>query len=68
MSMKLWNYDIYLNTLEDGSLVGTSGDIDFKSFEEAQKDAASYIQNGLCEEYNTNEENFIIKCYSFEVE
>lgn len=56
----VWLYDIFL---EHGFLVGTQGDYEFDSEEEAERDAKDYILNGLKELYGKQESDFKIKCY-----
>ena len=57
----VWLYDIFLK--ENGILVGTQGDYEFDTKEEAYEDAVDYIQNGLMEEYNKEENDFRIETY-----
>ena len=65
--MKRWVYDIYLDDLETGNLVGDNGEEDFETKEEAEKDAKLFITRHLCEEYNRNENEFRIKYYHIEI-
>ena len=66
--MKRWVYDIYLDDLDSGNLVGENcEDEDFETAEEARRDARGFIVGELCEEYNRKEEEFRIKCYQIEI-
>ena len=55
-------YDIYLDKLESGSLVGDNGEMSFKTKEEALKDANVLIED-LAKEYNSNPSEFRIVFY-----
>lgn len=55
-------YDIYLDKLESGSLVGDNGEMSFKTKEEALKDANVLIED-LAKEYNSNSSEFRIVFY-----
>ena len=55
----VWLYDILL----DGFIVGTQGDLEFNSKEEAEKDARSFILSVLMEEHDKQENDFAIKYY-----
>jgi hypothetical protein len=55
----VWLYDILL----DGFIVGTQGDLEFNSKEEAEKDARSFILSVLMEEHGKQENDFAIKYY-----
>lgn len=55
-------YDIYLDKLESGSLVGDNGVMSFKTKEEALKDANVLIED-LAKEYNSNPSEFRIVFY-----
>lgn len=56
-----WIYDIFMKG--SGFLVGTQGDYEFYTKEEAEKDAKDYIANGLIELYDREEKDFRIECH-----
>lgn len=55
----IWLYDILL----DDFIVGTQGDLEFSSKEEAEKDAKTFILGALMEEHGKQENDFAIKYY-----
>ena len=59
-------YEIYLDCLEQGNLVGTSGDLEFDTETEAQADADYFILCSLSEEYNKPVREFRVKIYEIE--
>lgn len=63
----VWLYDIYLDKLEQGNLVGDNGEMSFKTKEEALKDANAFIED-LAKEYNSDPSEFRIVFYKVEEE
>lgn len=61
----IWLYDIYLDKLDSGNLVGDNGEMSFKTKEEALKDANDYIED-LAKEYNSDSSEFRIVFYKVE--
>lgn len=55
-------YDIFLDKLDCGNLVGTNGDIVFDTESEAQADA-DYIISELSNEYNVKPSEFRVEIY-----
>jgi hypothetical protein len=55
----VWLYDILLNHV----IVGTQGEFEFSSQEDAEKDAKAFITGTLMKEYNRQESDFLIKYY-----
>lgn len=58
-----YEYEIFLNDLDGGNLVGTNGDVSFKTEKEAIKDAKDYINKHLMYEYRRKEQDFRIVIY-----
>lgn len=65
--MKKYVYEIYLDSLEQGNLVGTNGDLEFEIEAEAQADADDYIISSLSEEYGKTAKDFRVKILEIEV-
>lgn len=63
MNEEAYMYDIFLDKLERGSLVGTNGDLTFDTKEEAQADADDYIISELSKEYNAKVNEFRVQIY-----
>lgn len=59
----VYEYEIYLDDLSHGSLVGDNGDLSFNSEKEAILDAKDYINNYLVKDYNVSRDSFRIKTY-----
>jgi hypothetical protein len=66
IGMKKYVYEIYLDSLAQGNLVGTNGDIEFDTEAEAQADADDYIISSLSEEYGKPVRDFRVKIYEIE--
>ena len=58
----IYMYDIFLDKLDCGNLVGTNGDIVFDTESEAQADA-DYIISELSNEYNVKPSEFRVEIY-----
>lgn len=56
-------YDIYLDDLPQGNLVGNSGDLYFETEEQAQADADDYIISELSKEYGRPAKDFRVDIY-----
>ena len=56
-------YDIFLDKLDCGNLVGTNGDLEFDTKEEAQADADDYIISELSKEYCRPVSDFDVLIY-----
>ena len=56
-------YDIFLDKLDCGNLVGTNGDMVFDTESEAQADADDYIISELSNEYNAKPSEFRVEIY-----
>lgn len=64
---KRWVFDIYLDDLPSGNLVGENNENeDFETQEEAEQDAKGYIYY-LCEEYDRKESDFRVEYYQISV-
>ena len=61
-------YDIYLDKLDNGNLVGDNGEMSFKTKEEALKDANDFIEEDLAKVYNSDPSEFRIVFYKVEEE
>lgn len=59
-------YEIYLNSLSQGNLVGDNGDKEFNSKDKAHEDALNFITSELSKEYNKPVKDFKIKVYKIE--
>lgn len=56
-------YDIFLDKLDGGNLVGTNSNIVFDTESEAQADADDYIISELSNEYNAKPSEFRVEIY-----
>lgn len=63
MDKEVYMYDIFLDKLAQGNLVGTSGDLTFDTEEQAQADADDYIISELSKEYNAEVSEFRVQIY-----
>ena len=61
-----YEYEIYLNSLTEGCLVGTNGDKIFNTEDEANKDALNFIVEDLSKEYEKFVNDFTIKVYEID--
>ncbi len=59
-------YEIYLNSLSQGNLVGDNGDKEFNNKDKAHEDALNFITSELSKEYNKPVKDFKIKVYKIE--
>lgn len=59
-------YEIYLNSLSQGNLVGDNGDKEFNSKDKAHEDALNFITSELSKEYSKPVKDFKIKVYKIE--
>jgi hypothetical protein len=67
MTKYVYEYEIYLDSLEQGNLVGTNGDLVFYTEGAAQADADDYIISTLSEEYGKPVRDFRVKIIEIEV-
>lgn len=63
MNKEVYMYNIFLDKLEQGNLVGTNGDLTFDTEAEAQADADDYIISELSKEYNAKVNEFRVQIY-----
>lgn len=63
MDKEVYMYDIFLDKLEQGSLVGNSGDLTFETEADAKADADDYIGSELSAEYNADINEFRVQIY-----
>ena len=61
--MEKYLYDIFLDDLPQGNCVGSSGDLEFDTKEEAQADADDYIISELSKEYDRRVREFRVDVY-----
>ena len=61
--MKKYGYEIYLDSLDQGNLVGTNGDLEFYTEAEAQADADDYIISELSKEYGIVARKFRVEIF-----